>query len=107
MRVILVLILVLFVSVGYANDAFLTTAGTESLIEEDPVKYEVTIEIKYNAVSSAKVVELVREFTGEHGEACEVDVRVRKYRGNMTGSITFYDGSSGTELIPNPTFLWE
>lgn len=78
--------------------AFFTTASVAE--DKEPVKWQVTISIKYNAVDWEKAMELFNEIQHHHN-ACKVSFEIKKPVGE--DYILIYD-SSGITLAPNNVY---
>ena len=73
---------------AYANDGSITA-------EDPPVKYEVNISIRYNALTPSELAELLKEITIRHKDACKVESNIKKVEDS--GWVTI---SSGTFVLP-------
>lgn len=54
-----------------------------SFAEDKKVKYAVTINIAYNALSIAEANKIVADALEKHKEACKVDVKIEKAGNNF------------------------
>jgi hypothetical protein len=65
-------------------------AGAEQTdVAEVTTKYEVTFTVKYNSVSALRAAEISKNILLRHGNACKVDVKIKKV-GNLV------DGNGNT-----------
>ena len=87
----IVLILLLTMMVGVA------TAGSK----KDVVKYEVRVEIVYNALTPDEMGRVIEEIGEDHAGACTVKFNVKKL-GDDIGYYTVIS-SSGTWLVDGTT----
>jgi hypothetical protein len=65
---------------------------------EEPVKYEVTFNIKYNALTAEEAKELVGMLLVKHKDACKVEVDVKKNGGEDEGGFMIYNGRGDITL---------
>jgi hypothetical protein len=69
--------------------------------EDDSVKYEVNITIRYNYMSPAEAAKMVEKITKEHTEACKTEVNVKKVSSEgwvtiSTGQFIYDDNATTT-----------
>jgi len=64
--------------------------------KEEPVKYQVSITITYNAVTAEEAARLTKEMTEEHGSACSVKIVTTK-NGSSSGMLVI--GNSDNSYI--------
>jgi hypothetical protein len=64
--------------------------ATEEKVEEVPVKYEVTIDVTYNAVTADEAAKIQRAALIAHKDACKVEIKSAKgNNGFYIGTATF------------------
>jgi len=84
---------------GTITEGVTTATNTEDITKK-PITYEVRLTIKYNAVNEAEAAEINRKALARHGEACRLEVKIKKNRGNLDGlTVT---GTSPTWHFVNP-----
>jgi hypothetical protein len=77
-----------------------------SIHADSTAQYEITIKVKYNAVSVDRANEIVNDAQKRHADACEVEVTSKK----VTGSVSSITGTAGNfnwvpgslEIIDSP-----
>ena len=79
-KLMLIGILLSFFVVGVA------TAGSK----KDVVKYEVRVEIVYNALTPDEMGRVIEEIGEDHAGACTVKFNVKKLGDNISGTDGYY-----------------
>jgi hypothetical protein len=81
------------------------SAGEKETKKVESTKFKVTINVTYNAVTSAEAAQIVKEVSDKHEKACSLGVKVENVESMSIGSlfITTTPGiassSSGTTAV--------
>lgn len=68
-----------------------------SLAEEEPVKWQVDITIRYNAVSKGEAIDIADRVLSRNGKACTAKILVKK----VTQGFLFVDSATLLDASPN------